>query len=100
MCEQLSLRPELRGINKLLRKQRTDLQPPFSRVPKKPIYSRELRGAPLILPIAASRFSSKSLLCHSQKIGFCEMEDIFRTPKSRVYKKVSVVDRGTSLTPE
>ena len=29
MCEQLSLWPELWGINKLLRKQRTDLQPLF-----------------------------------------------------------------------
>lgn len=87
MCEQLSLRPELRGINKLLKKQRTDLQPPFSRVPKKPIYSRELRGAPLILPIAASRFSSKSLLCHSQKSAFVRWKTFSGLPSHASTKR-------------
>lgn len=100
MCEQLSLRPELRGINKLLRKQRTDLQPPFSRVPKKPIYSRELRGGPANSPYSCLPIQLQIFVVSLTKIGFCEMEDIFRTPKSRVHKKVSVVDRGTSLTPE
>lgn len=50
MCKQLSLRPELPGINKLLRKQRTDLQPLFHE-------------------FHINQFTAeKSLLCHLQKL--------------------------------
>ena len=45
MCEQLSLWPELWGINKLLRKQRTDLQPLFHEFRRNQFTARELRGA-------------------------------------------------------
>lgn len=97
MHKQLSLWPELRGINKLLRKQRTDLQPLFSRVRQKPINSRDLCAAAFLLPITASRFLQKNLCCVTQQQHFSETADIFiLMSRKHASTKESFIDSSTS----
>lgn len=82
MCKYLSLWPELWGINKLLRKQRTDLQPLFHEFRRNQFTAENCGGGRLILPITAFWFNSKSLLCHSQNLLLWDVRH-FRMPKSR-----------------